>query len=179
MRNVWKYSKDSFVKCLDVVFIILQNKYYDPLSFCFFSIFSNNLQNKKWRHLRDSNSDHWSWSQTRWPLEHYHGPKCSCYLKVKKTYYLNVKYFYFPEDDSMGCGFPGAPAHSTVEFSQDPIRTGTVARYTCDRGFELLGPARRVCSNNGTWVPQGIPFCGKFALWSIFFTIHNLESVPI
>ena len=67
----------------------------------------------------------------------------------------------FPDFDGSGCGFPGAPAHSTVDFIQDPIQSETVARYTCDRGFELLGPARRVCKNNGTWVPQGIPFCGK------------------
>ena len=62
---------------------------------------------------------------------------------------------------SESCGFPGAPAHSTVEFSSSTIGPGTVARYTCDRGFELLGPARRICNTNGTWVPQGIPFCGK------------------
>ena len=60
------------------------------------------------------------------------------------------------------CGFPGAPAHSTVSFSpSDVVREGTVATYGCDRGFELLGPARRVCGNNGTWGPQGIPFCGE------------------
>lgn len=61
------------------------------------------------------------------------------------------------------CGFPGAPAHSTVEFTEpgasDNVSTGTIAEYTCDRGFELLGPARRVCAENGTWSPQGIPFC--------------------
>jgi hypothetical protein len=57
------------------------------------------------------------------------------------------------------CGFPGAPAHSTVEFSSSNVGPGTVARYTCDRGFELFGPARRICNTNGTWVPQGIPFC--------------------
>ena len=62
---------------------------------------------------------------------------------------------------SESCGFPGAPAHSTVEFSSSNVGPGTVARYTCDRGFELLGPARRICNTNGTWVPQGIPFCGK------------------
>lgn len=60
---------------------------------------------------------------------------------------------------ALGCGFPGAPAHSTVEFSTQTVGPGTVARYTCDRGFELLGPARRICGTNGTWVPQGIPFC--------------------
>ena len=40
------------------------------------------------------------------------------------------------------CGFPGAPAHSSVEFNTARVRPGTVARYSCDRGFELLGPAR-------------------------------------
>ena len=69
------------------------------------------------------------------------------------------------------CGFPGAPAHSEVQFNterappgsarENEWRAGTVARYNCDRGFELLGPARRICGANGTWTPQGIPFCGK------------------
>jgi len=63
------------------------------------------------------------------------------------------------EPSVVGCGFPGAPAHSTVEFSTQSVGPGTVARYSCDRGFELLGPARRICNSNGTWVPQGIPFC--------------------
>jgi len=62
-----------------------------------------------------------------------------------------------------GCGFPGAPAHSSVRFSEagagEAVSAGTIAEYTCDRGFELLGPARRVCGENGTWSPQGIPFC--------------------
>ena len=65
------------------------------------------------------------------------------------------------------CGFPGAPAHSTVQFTEpgasQTVSTGAIAEYTCDRGFELLGPARRVCGENGTWSPQGIPFCGKFS----------------
>ena len=60
------------------------------------------------------------------------------------------------------CGYPGAPAHSRVEFSTAELEEGSVAEYSCDRGFELLGPARRVCSANGTWTPQGIPFCGMY-----------------
>ncbi|KAA0198250.1 hypothetical protein HAZT_HAZT009361 [Hyalella azteca] len=64
----------------------------------------------------------------------------------------------------LGCGFPGAPAHSTVTFSDDVVREGTVATYVCDRGFELLGPARKICINNGTWSPPGIPFCGAACL---------------
>lgn len=58
------------------------------------------------------------------------------------------------------CRFPGAPAHSSVSFTDDTLSQGSVATYTCERGFELLGPSRRVCEN-GQWLPEGIPFCGK------------------
>ncbi|GBM26179.1 Sushi, von Willebrand factor type A, EGF and pentraxin domain-containing protein 1 [Araneus ventricosus] len=57
------------------------------------------------------------------------------------------------------CGYPGSPAHASVSFSTEVIGPATVATYTCDSGFEILGPARRVCTANGTWTPQGIPFC--------------------
>lgn len=67
------------------------------------------------------------------------------------------------------CKFPGAPAHSTVSFSNDTLTTGAIATYTCERGFELLGPARRVCESTGEWLPEGIPFCGKF---QIFFFLN-------
>ncbi|XP_049828263.1 uncharacterized protein LOC126267256 isoform X1 [Schistocerca gregaria] len=59
----------------------------------------------------------------------------------------------------VGCRFPGAPAHSSVFFSDAALTAGTVATYSCERGFELLGPARRVCSEAGAWQPEGIPFC--------------------
>lgn len=61
------------------------------------------------------------------------------------------------------CSFPGSPAHGSVTFSDEAMGEGTVASYTCERGFELLGPYRRVCDNNN-WVPEGIPFCGKWML---------------
>ncbi|CAK1553966.1 unnamed protein product [Leptosia nina] len=57
------------------------------------------------------------------------------------------------------CGFPGVPAHCSVSFSEEKYVSGTVATYTCDRGFELLGPSRRICDGNGRWSPDGIPFC--------------------
>ncbi|XP_011860951.1 PREDICTED: uncharacterized protein LOC105558062 [Vollenhovia emeryi] len=74
-----------------------------------------------------------------------------------------------------GCGYPGAPAHSSVRFTGGDIDDvideedallkdttfpeGTVATYSCERGFELLGPSRRECQAGGTWVPEGVPFC--------------------
>lgn len=50
-----------------------------------------------------------------------------------------------------------------MTFSNDNLDEDTVASYTCERGFELLGPARRVCER-GQWAPEGIPFCGEFII---------------
>ncbi|KAG5328387.1 SVEP1 protein, partial [Acromyrmex heyeri] len=74
-----------------------------------------------------------------------------------------------------GCGYPGAPAHSSVRFTirdsddiideedellkDTTLPVGTRATYSCERGFELLGPARRDCQAEGSWVPEGVPFC--------------------
>lgn len=59
------------------------------------------------------------------------------------------------------CGYPGSPAHASVTFNTSLVVAGTAASYTCDNGYELLGPPRRLCQANGTWSPVGIPFCGK------------------
>ncbi|XP_040066636.1 uncharacterized protein LOC115308197 [Ixodes scapularis] len=57
------------------------------------------------------------------------------------------------------CGYPWVPAHCSVTYSKDDLSVGSVATYTCDPGYELLGPGRRMCSANGTWTPPNIPFC--------------------
>ena len=85
--------------------------------------------------------------------------------------------FIFAECRGTGCGYPGAPAHSTVRFTEPGVDDvlveeealpkdtyypmDTVAIYSCERGFELLGPARRQCQAEGTWLPDGVPFCGN------------------
>uniref|UniRef100_A0A1B0GNI7 Uncharacterized protein n=1 Tax=Phlebotomus papatasi TaxID=29031 RepID=A0A1B0GNI7_PHLPP len=66
----------------------------------------------------------------------------------------------FFHGNRQSCSFPGSPAHSHVTFSDESLSNGCVASYSCERGFELLGPARRVC-DNGNWVPEGIPFCDR------------------
>lgn len=76
---------------------------------------------------------------------------------------------------AQSCSFPGSPAHSHVEFSDDSLESGTIASYTCERGFELLGPARRVC-DNGQWTPDGIPFCGKSFRTEIFRFLESFLS---
>ncbi|XP_055388112.1 uncharacterized protein LOC129616487 isoform X2 [Condylostylus longicornis] len=56
------------------------------------------------------------------------------------------------------CSFPGCPAHGSIVFSNEILEDGTIASYYCERGFELLGPVRKICEN-GNWSPSGIPFC--------------------
>ncbi|XP_023239860.1 uncharacterized protein LOC111638392 isoform X1 [Centruroides sculpturatus] len=57
------------------------------------------------------------------------------------------------------CGYPGSPSHSSVIFSGEVIEPGILATYKCDPGFELLGPSRRLCAENGTWIPLTTPLC--------------------
>lgn len=94
---------------------------------------------------------------------------------------------------SAGCGYPGAPAHSSVRFTgtgaQDVIdeedallkdtifREGTVATYSCERGFELLGPARRQCQADGSWTPEGVPFCGEFEYFLFAWEMLIVEVI--
>jgi hypothetical protein len=74
------------------------------------------------------------------------------------------------------CNFPGSPAHSAVTFSDESLANGAVASYSCERGFELLGPARRVC-DNGSWTPEGIPFCGESSTRFVLnFSINHSGS---
>lgn len=83
------------------------------------------------------------------------------------------------------CSFPGSPAHGLVTFSDENLGNGAVASYTCERGFELLGPARRVC-DQGNWTPEGIPFCGEFVFrdLTIFAFVYliiggwNIKETP-
>lgn len=92
---------------------------------------------------------------------------------------LNERLHRIAGSNGAGCGYPGAPAHSSVRFTgrdiddvideedsllkDTTLPEGTVATYSCERGFELLGPARRQCQADGMWAPEGVPFCGKYA----------------
>ncbi|XP_065220513.1 uncharacterized protein LOC135845675 isoform X1 [Planococcus citri] len=89
-----------------------------------------------------------------------------CVFCVNNKFSISVVFLFVlsvsaavSENLSEVCRFPGSPAHSTVYFSNETFTVGTVATYQCERGFELLGPSRRVCDKSGQWIPEGIPFC--------------------
>ena len=41
------------------------------------------------------------------------------------------------------------PVSGTIDF--DDITIGSVASYSCDEGFELVGSTTRTCQSDGTW----------------------------
>ncbi|KFM75945.1 hypothetical protein X975_14646, partial [Stegodyphus mimosarum] len=61
----------------------------------------------------------------------------------------------------LSCGLPGSTLHSTVTFDTESIQTNTTTTYRCETGFHLIGPWRRICLENGTWMPNAPPVCMK------------------
>lgn len=96
-----------------------------------------------------------------------------CWLKIYSKLIWFLLHF-FAVFAGQPCSFPGSPAHSSIVFSETSLQNGTIASYSCERGFELLGPARRVC-DNGNWVPEGIPFCGKYKSNNFTYTHVNVN----
>lgn len=44
------------------------------------------------------------------------------------------------------------PENGVVDFKQ--VTIGSTAVYRCNRGFNLVGNAKRVCQRNGEWSGQ-------------------------
>ena len=55
------------------------------------------------------------------------------------------------------CNDPGTPRNGTLMLINDTLE-GSIARYTCDFGFMLVGNQERVCQSNTTW-SGALPFC--------------------
>ena len=72
---------------------------------------------------------------------------CSCFSGCSTCSFSTPCSFFSSYSLSNSCSYANLP-------SSPPLTPSF-------RGFELLGPARRVCGQEGTWTPQGIPFCGQ------------------
>lgn len=75
------------------------------------------------------------------------------------------------------CEAPHAIAHGSVSVSSEhqhaDIGPGTVVTYICDTGYELVGQSSKTCQHNSTWLPDGVPFCGKFFSLFVPLPIKN------
>ena len=64
----------------------------------------------------------------------------------RRTYPQNVSTLAFVTNDvilcvadSTKCGHPAVPVNSRVSLSNEDLKPGTIATYSCDIGYELLG----------------------------------------
>ena len=64
---------------------------------------------------------------------------------------------YMPFSVGVSCGAPGIPSNGKVNTSAGTF-FGDVARYLCDTGYTLSGPAERTCQANRTW-NGSVPTC--------------------
>ncbi|XP_058805446.1 sushi, von Willebrand factor type A, EGF and pentraxin domain-containing protein 1 isoform X1 [Phymastichus coffea] len=57
------------------------------------------------------------------------------------------------------CGQPAVPMNARVSLSDESLKVGTTATYTCDVGYELFGANSLTCGNKGKWLGE-MAFCG-------------------
>ena len=46
-------------------------------------------------------------------------------------------------------------------MANDTIEADAVAVYECNQGYQLLGPSKKVCQEDGKWMPEDDIFCYK------------------
>ena len=63
----------------------------------------------------------------------------------------------------VSCGQPGIPSNGHVDTSAG-TSFGDVARYSCNTGYTLNGPAERACHANGEWSGSA-PTCESEKHW--------------
>ena len=61
------------------------------------------------------------------------------------------------------CGDPGTPDDGVRRG--DNFRIGASVHYECNDGFELVGPASRVCRPDGLW-SGFLPTCQRAGKWT-------------
>ena len=55
------------------------------------------------------------------------------------------------------CGEVENPEHG--DANDDVTTVGQSVEFTCDIGYELVGPKEAECKPNGKWDPEDIPVC--------------------
>ncbi|XP_064383648.1 CUB and sushi domain-containing protein 3-like [Halichondria panicea] len=61
-----------------------------------------------------------------------------------------------PICEQIGCPALKAPENGSVDDGDN--LPGTIAKYTCDYGFKLVGSSKRLCQNYGSWAGEA-PIC--------------------
>lgn len=78
--------------------------------------------------------------------------RCSCYM-------------YVLDFQDVDCGDPGVPKHGKKWVGSTFL--GSVVKYTCHKGWVLVGRALRVCRGDGRWSGT-LPYCKGNACMMLF-----------
>jgi len=57
----------------------------------------------------------------------------------------------------ISCGEPGVPLNGMTSKTNENF-VGSIARFTCDKGYEHNGPHQRKCQFDRTW-SNSVPTC--------------------
>ena len=60
------------------------------------------------------------------------------------------------------CFDPPVPSHGILVFARDvngTIQAGAIAEYECEQNFQLAGPDKKICMEDGKWLPEDNIFC--------------------
>ena len=77
----------------------------------------------------------------------------------------------------VSCGQLDSPSNGSVDTSAG-TSFGDVARYSCDTGYTLNGPAERTCQADGRWNGSE-PTCEcyrvleKYRFWCLYFSVQT------
>ena len=78
----------------------------------------------------------------------------SIYKTLSKNYYCVFL--------GINCGSPGTLENGMV--TNNGTFVTSVATFTCDFGYELIGDTQRVCQSDGTWSNM-VPRCDRKLLY--------------
>ena len=81
-----------------------------------------------------------------------------------------------PRCEVVTCAPPHDIAHGRLETSDPNMEYGAVASYSCHLGYEIVGPATRVCGGEGAW-QGGEPECVQVRCAVPRIPVHGEQEV--
>ena len=64
------------------------------------------------------------------------------------------------------CTRLSSPPGGAVTFSSSSLSSGTIATYSCDSGYSLVGSSSRICLSSGSWNGSQ-PYCQRQGVWHV------------
>ena len=91
--------------------------------------------------------------------------------------YDNPLHVYISFPPVAVCGFLPDPENGTVTINGTV--PGSIATYTCDPGFNLIGDEQRVCQANGNW-SENEPLCqSQFVIFQPYIFCLILSALTL